>query len=110
MWRGSDVPLFGAREALDGEVVAADCGHLVVVQPFGRRDPQPGRLEPQVQGVVPLGVMLVPTGTEQQNVAGAHLHALSSRRRVQIVRGDLPTPIQPVDPLQPGDVQQHARG
>ena len=92
------------RDALDGGVVGADRGDVVVVDERHRVDTETGLREVVGAG----GEEVEPAGAHEQDVAGAHLGALRVDARVELGARDHVTGLEPVDALVPGQVEQDA--
>src|ERR1700733_3670068 len=105
-----DVPaLDPAGPDLARPVVEGHGRNFPIVQPLRAGHPEAG-LVPHEVIPVPLQEPLVGAGAHEQDVARLHVHPLSFLGCRQVVPGYLIGVFQPIDPLQPGDVEHDAAG
>jgi hypothetical protein len=97
------------RLDLDCDVVHRERGDLLLVHPLDAVTAEAGRSDRPELGLL---IQRVPPGhvpgPHEQDVAGPHFDPVRPRRAVEVVGGDRRARLQPLDPLDAAEVEQHA--
>src|SRR6185437_5440480 len=100
-------PILIERNALNGGVVGADRGKVIVTNERDRIQVDARLLVRWLLANLKGGEQIKPAGTHQQNVAGTHFGALSRPARFEQIAADGLAWGQPVHTEVGGEVDQH---